>query len=160
TGSAGDFGSDDTTDPGGASVVDCEANADRASGLNGDGAVAGSARDSRVESDSEECRVERDRRVEDGGNSAAAGRTVAGGCDGASDTTEVPNRENEANFDETVITVQSHDLVEVTANSGDSSGLDNVARLPRGGSEIEVSQTRGSESEAGNSKAEFAKARS
>jgi hypothetical protein len=64
-------------------------------------------------------------------------RTTTSGGDGASDKTEVPNRENEANSDENVISLQGHVPMEVAANSSNSSGLDNVASLPRGGSELD-----------------------
>jgi hypothetical protein len=109
------------------SVAEGESIADGVTGLSGGGEVEGAALDSRVECEGGECHVEGDQRIEDEGDSAAVRSVPASGGGGASETTEVPNRENEANFDENVITAQTTESLDVTANSVTSSGLDNVA---------------------------------
>ena len=56
---------------------------------------------------------------------------------------------NEANFDENVITIKIKEPVELTANFGDLSGLDTVARQPGEARAREEGETQESDSESG-----------
>ena len=60
------------------------------------------------------------------------------------------NAPNEANFDETMSIVEAQESIQVTANSGALSGLDNGAAQPGEGSTPEQGKAQGSASESGN----------
>jgi len=60
------------------------------------------------------------------------------------------NAPNEANFDETMSMVEAQEAIQVTANSGDLSGLDNGAAQPGDGSTPEHGEAPGSGSASGN----------
>ena len=60
-----------------------------------------------------------------------------------------PNETNEANFDETMLITQEQSPVEVVANSGPQSGLDNSVIQPGEAGEPDQEEVRKSESEIG-----------
>ena len=62
------------------------------------------------------------------------------------------NAPNEANFDETMSIVEAQESIQVTANSGALSGLDNGAAQPGEGSTPEPGKAPGLGSESGNPK--------